>query len=198
MLMELETGGNIRSHCSEGTQDCLRTDFENCWAGLCCAVPCCAVLCRAVPCRAASCCAVLGHAVLCCARVVSTTSYATFHNTTRRQAAAHACIVCKHDAMSRFEEGKASDQWFASCSQLLQSRWQAPNGTLYPHLTPSPQPNPSHPTPTLVRLTRIHNRFLRSRYCLPRCSCIDTNCCQSCKAQCSHAHHKSAMLFHFV
>ena len=58
----------------------------------------------------------------------------------------------------RFEEGKASDQWFASCHQLLQSRWQPPHGR-------GGVQSRLHPieAPTLLRLTRVHNRFLRSR-----------------------------------
>ena len=58
----------------------------------------------------------------------------------------------------RFEEGKASDQWFASCEQLLQSRWQPSNGRGDGQLRPHP-PDP----PMLLRLTRVHNRFLRGR-----------------------------------
>ncbi len=55
----------------------------------------------------------------------------------------------------RFEEGKVGDQWLASCSQLLEARWQQPTGLGYPHLGSQP--------PVLQRLTRVHNRFLRSR-----------------------------------
>ncbi|KAL3151478.1 hypothetical protein ABBQ38_012478 [Trebouxia sp. C0009 RCD-2024] len=58
----------------------------------------------------------------------------------------------------RFEEGKANDQWFASCQQLVQSRWQPPPGGGFAHLSPHPSN-----TPTVLRLTRVHNRFLRSR-----------------------------------
>ncbi|DBA94023.1 TPA: Leucine-rich repeat-containing protein 9 [Trebouxia sp. C0004] len=55
----------------------------------------------------------------------------------------------------RFEEGKVGDQWLATCSQLLEARWQQPTGLGYRHL------GSQHPV--LQRLTRVHNRFLRSR-----------------------------------
>ncbi|KAA6416898.1 MAG: Leucine-rich repeat-containing 9, partial [Trebouxia sp. A1-2] len=55
----------------------------------------------------------------------------------------------------RFEEGKVGDQWMATCSQLLEARWQQPTGLGPRHL------GSQHPV--LQRLTRVHNRFLRSR-----------------------------------
>lgn len=53
----------------------------------------------------------------------------------------------------RFEEGKPADKWYSSCVDLVRSRF-----------------NPDHMKRfgitgiNVVRVTRIHNRFLRNRF----------------------------------
>ena len=53
----------------------------------------------------------------------------------------------------RFEEGKVTDKWFASCVDLLKSRFQSENMGEY-GITDI----------QVTRVTRVHNRFLRNQF----------------------------------
>lgn len=54
----------------------------------------------------------------------------------------------------RFEEGKASDKWFTSCDDLIKSRFDA--DTMKKKF--------GIESVQTLRVTRIHNRFLRNRF----------------------------------
>lgn len=54
----------------------------------------------------------------------------------------------------RFEEGKASDKWFTSCDDLIRSRFDSEI---------MKKKFGIHDI-TILRVTRIHNRFLRNRF----------------------------------
>ena len=53
----------------------------------------------------------------------------------------------------RFEEGKPSDKWYKSCSDLIKSRFQ-----------PQLMNEFGIENINIARVTRIHNRFLRNQY----------------------------------
>lgn len=54
----------------------------------------------------------------------------------------------------RFEEGKPTDKWFSSCEDLIKSRFD-------PEIMKSKY---GYENIHILRVTRIHNRFLRNRF----------------------------------
>lgn len=54
----------------------------------------------------------------------------------------------------RFEEGKPTDKWFSSCEDLIKSRFD-------PELMKAKY---GYENIQIIRVTRIHNRFLRNRF----------------------------------